>query len=404
MAFAAPEPCTLPALLARVAALQADRVALHVGADAITYAGLAARVDRAARRLWHDGGVRPGDRVAWLGLNHPGQLVLLFALARLGAMLLPVNVRLAAAEWDTLFAQTLPRLVLHDDALAEAAQALAGRHGVAAHPVSALDTAAAGPQAPDLAQPDAAALLVATSGTTGQPKAAVHTQAQLLANMRIAAQVQALTPQDLVLTVLPLFHVGGLCIQTLPALSVGATVVLHARFTPEATFDALATLRPSLTLQVPATMQALVAHPRWDAADLSCLRALWAGSSLLPAPLVGAFHARGVPVCNVYGATETGPFSIALPPSQAMARVGSCGWPAPGVEVRLHDPAQAGAGDAEAGEVWVRGPNVVRRYWPDQPAVDADGWFHTGDLARRAADGSYTIAGRARDLIISGGE
>jgi fatty-acyl-CoA synthase len=216
--------------------------------------------------------------------------------------------------------------------------------------------------------------------------------------MRIAAQMQAMAPADRVLTVLPLFHVGGLCIQTLPALACGAHVVLLPRFAPDATFDAIERHRPTLTLQVPATMKALVEHPRWPGADLSSLRAVWAGSSLIPAPLVEAFHARGLPVCNVYGSTETGPFSIALGPEHTRDKAGSCGWPAPGVEARLAD-VQGGAG-----EVLVRAPNVARRYWPDEPSCDREGWFHTGDLARQDADGSFTIVGRAKDLVISGGE
>jgi fatty-acyl-CoA synthase len=207
-----------------------------------------------------------------------------------------------------------------------------------------------------------------------------------------------MTPADTVLTVLPLFHVGGLCIQTLPALYAGARVLLQQRFHPGEALACIAADRPSLTLQVPPTMKALIAHPAWASTDLSCLRALWAGSSLLPAPLVEAFHARGVPVCNVYGATETGPVSIALPPAHAMDHVGSCGWPAPEVEARL------GPLHGDAAELLVRGPNVVRHYWPDQPACDAQGWFATGDLAQQDGDGSYRIVGRAKELIISGGE
>ena len=118
----------------------------------------------------------------------------------------------------------------------------------------------------------------------------------------------------------------------------------------------------------------------------------------MPAGLVQAFHARGLPVCNVYGATETGPFSIALAPEHARSHVGSCGWPAPGVEVQLGD-IQDGVG-----ELLIRGPNVISRYWPAQPACDGEGWFHTGDLAAQAHDGAYTVVGRAKDLIISGGE
>jgi fatty-acyl-CoA synthase len=216
--------------------------------------------------------------------------------------------------------------------------------------------------------------------------------------MRIASAVQEMTSADTVLTVLPMFHVGGLCIQTLPALYAGARVLLHPRFHPGETLAAIATGRPTLTLLVPATMKALVEHPAWASTDLSCLRAAWAGSSLLPSALLEAFHARGVPVCNVYGATETGPFSVALPPAQAMDHVGSCGWPAPGVEARL------GPAIGDAAELLLRGPNIVRRYWPALPACDEEGWFATGDLAQRDEDGSYRIVGRARELIISGGE
>jgi fatty-acyl-CoA synthase len=129
---------------------------------------------------------------------------------------------------------------------------------------------------------------------------------------------------------------------------------------------------------------------------------VWAGSSVLPAHLIDAFHKRGVPVCNVYGSTETGPFSIALPPAQARTHVGACGWPARSgalvVEVQL------AAQQDGVGELCIRAPNVAQHYWPAISTLDADGFFHTGDLARRAADGSYTVVGRAKDMLISGGE
>ena len=386
-------PATLPELLLQQARRTPAGPALRFDGVVTSYAELAAQAQAAASRLWHAWGVRPGDRVAWLGHNHPGQLVALFALARLGAVLLPLNFRLADAEWDAQLHDCRPVRLLHDAALAAPARALAARHGLPAATVDELLAAGDAPSAPVHAQPASPVLLVYTSGTTSRPKAAVHGQAHLLANMAIAAGVQRLQAADVVLTVLPMFHVGGLCIQTLPALWAGAQVLLHARFDPAATLEAIAAQRPTLTLQVPATLKALVEHPQWHETDLASLRALWAGSSLLPDALVRAFLARGVPVCNVYGATETGPFSIALPPEHAADHVGSCGWPAPGVEVQL-----------QAGELWLRGPNVVAHYWPQHPAVDAQGWFHTGDLAEQAADGSWRIVGRAKDLIISGGE
>jgi len=347
-------------------------------------------------------GVRAGDRVAWLGHNHPHQLVLLLALAQLSAMLVPLNFRLAAAEWDAVLQDCGASLLVHDAAWDTAVQALAQRHSIAC--VSAMDrdatVLAAHPAAwPDTdARADTPALLVYTSGTTGTPKGAVHTQGNLLANARIASRVQGITPDDRVLTVLPLFHVGGLCIQTLPALYAGATVWLHERFDAQATLAAIASWRPTLTLLVPATLRALIEHPQWAQTDLGSLRAVWAGSSVIAPALIDAFHARGVPVCNVYGATETGPFSIALGAAHAASHAGSCGWPAPGVEARLQDAKDG------VGELLIRGPNVVRCYWPDRPATDAEGWFHSGDLGQCEADGSWRIVGRAKDMIISGGE
>jgi fatty-acyl-CoA synthase len=392
----------LPSVLADVleghAVARPDRAALHFEGTELRYGELAHQCRRLAALLWHDWGVRPGDRVAWLGGNHPAQLMLLFALARIGAVLLPVNFRLAAAELDAVLADCRPAHLVHDAAFAEVARDLGARNRVATHPAPALQAPGGARSAPLAAEAGSPALLVYTSGTTSGPKAAVHTQGNLLSNMAIAAAGQDLSERDVVATMLPLFHVGGLCIQTLPALYMGAQVILHPRFAADAALDCFERQRPTLTLQVPATMRALIEHPRWRTADLSSLRAVWAGSSLLPRPLVEAFEARGLALCNVYGATETGPFSIALPPRHARDHPGSCGWPAPGVEARL-EGAQGGVG-----ELLIRGPNVVARYWPDQPACDAQGWFHTGDLASRAGDGSYTVMGRAKDLIISGGE
>ncbi|MEY2952347.1 MAG: hypothetical protein RLZZ401_434 [Pseudomonadota bacterium] len=397
---AAPAPrfSHLSALLAHQAQQRPQALAWRFEGQDTDYAAAWQRCRGAAHRLATDWQVRPGDRVAYLGLNHPDQLVLLFALAHLGAMLVPLNFRLAGAEWRAVLADSASRCLLHDAHWAAAATALAQADGLAAHPLHSLVPATPCPMPACAGQPGSPALLVYTSGTTGQARGAVHTQANLLANMQAAQAVQDIQPADRVLTVLPMFHVGGLCIQTLPALYAGASVLLHARFDAGTTLQALASDRPSLTLQVPATLRALLAHADWGGTDLSSLRALWAGSSLLPDDLVQAVQARGVPVCNVYGATETGPVSLALPPAQALSHLGSCGWPAPGVEARIEAPRDG------VGELWLRAPAIVQHYWPAQPTRDAKGWFHTGDLARQAVDGSFSIVGRAKDMIISGGE
>jgi fatty-acyl-CoA synthase len=238
-----------------------EALALQFEGRAFSYGRLARRTERAAARLWHPWGVRTGDRVAYLGLNHVDQITLLFALARIGAVLVPLNFRLAPAEWQAVLADCTPTCLLHDAAWADAAHSLGEAADLPVHGIDTLIATHASGDAPRAAAPYHPALLVYTSGTTGRPKGAVHTQANLLANMAAACEAQALTSADVVLTVLPLFHVGGLCIQTLPALYAGASVLLHARFDPGATLASLAQERPTLTLQVPATMKALIEHP-----------------------------------------------------------------------------------------------------------------------------------------------
>lgn len=360
---------------------------------------------RAQLQSW---GVRPGDRVAALGLGHPLQLAALLAMAELGAIWVPLNFRLAQAEWRQIIDDCQPVCLLADETWWAGAQELAQQAGLACHRLSDLGPPGDGPVLaggpnrklqPD--QSDEPVLLVYTSGTTGRPKGALHSQGNLLANARAAILAQGITPADRVLTLLPLFHVGGLCIQTLPALLAGASVLLQPKFDPRQTLDDLANAGITLTLMVPAVMKAVIDQPDFQTACWPRLRALWAGSSTLPDEWVLAWLRRGVPVCNVYGATETGPFSIALGHTHASSHLGSCGWPAQGVEARIEPLA---GGIDGVGEVWLRGPAVVRRYWPNQAALDADGWFHTGDLARMAADQSWRIVGRVKDMIISGGE
>ncbi len=399
-----PQPglCLLSSALQHAAQSRADQAALIHQGQVLSHADFADQIRR-CRSQFRQWGVRPGDRVAALAWGHPLQLAALLALSEIGAIWVPLNFRLALAEWQQVLADCQPSLLLADGDWWPRATELVQASGLPLHRLADLDAppAATDPVSdpPAHGDPDAPVLLVYTSGTTGKPKGALHTVAGLLANARAAIQAQQLGPDDRVLTLLPLFHVGGLCIQTLPALLAGASVVLHPRFDPEAAWRDLVHERITLTLMVPAVMKALIDHPAFAATPLPHLRAIWAGSSVLPDHLLQAWHQRGVPVCNVYGATETGPFSIALGPEHARTHLGACGWPAWGVEARLDHASQEGVG-----EVCLRGPAIVRRYWPDQPALDDQGWFHTGDLARIESDLSWRIVGRAKDMIISGGE
>jgi fatty-acyl-CoA synthase len=329
----------------------------------------------------------------------------------LGVVFLPLNFRLAVPELQQVMQDAQPRLLVHDSHHAGTAKALQAEGLKHTHHNTLIATAAPrGLPLPDV-DSDMPLLLVYTSGTTGVPKGAVHTQAALLANAHASAWAHDFAPGDKVLSTLPMFHVGGLCIQTLPALLAGAQVVLHPRFDPTAWLHEMTTSRPTLSLLVPATMRALFEHPRWADTSLACLRGIMTGSSTVPVAYLETLHARGVPVGQVYGTTETGPVSIVLRLPDAMARVGASGWPHPQAQVKLIDVQGQEVGSGETGEVCIRAANLMRGYWSEQGKGQGqsglglqDGWFHSGDLGQRAEDGCITIVGRSKDMIISGGE
>jgi fatty-acyl-CoA synthase len=394
--------------LSRIVAHWADhtpgRTAIHFQGADLSYAALWARISQATNALAALG-IAPGDRVAMLAYNCPEILVALLALSRLGALLVPLNWRLTVAEHRLILADCAPKLLLAEDDWRAHAEQLP----VPMQPLQVLDgPAEAAPEAGLVGSDAEDALVVYTSGTTGKPKGAVLTQAGLIWNAYNAIAAHDMGQQDHALNALPMFHVGGLNIQGLPVLVAGARVTLHRRFDPGQWLADVAAHRPTLSVLVPAMMAAIVGHPAWARADLSSLRMIHAGSMIVPDSLIQAFHARGIPVGQIYGSTETAPCAIVLLREDAERKLGSAGKPALHCEVRLVANPERTADVAEGvGEVWVRGPNVMRGYWNAPEATRAalaDGWYRTGDLARRDADGFYWIVGRSKDVIISGGE
>jgi len=378
------------------------KAALHFHGTDFTYATLWERIVTATGAL-AGAGVARGDRVAFLGYNHPDMLVLLFALSRLGAMLVPLNWRLTLAEHRTIMADCSPRLLVFEDAFADAAQSL----GTPLMPLDGLSRPGAD-QPAVYGRDEDDLMIVYTSGTTGRPRGAVLTQSALLWNGFNAIHAHDLTQSDHVLSTLPMFHVGGLNNQTLPALLAGARVTLHRRFEPGAWLADVAARRPTISLLVPATLQAVMAHPDWTRTDLSSLKMMNTGSMVVPGSLIEGFHARGIPMGQIYGATETAPIAAVLLKEDAMSRPGSAGKAALHCEVKVvADDSGAEAPVGHVGEIWVRGPNVMRCYWNDAAGTRAafhDAWFRTGDLAHRDGEGFLWVAGRSKELIISGGE
>jgi fatty-acyl-CoA synthase len=405
-------------LIERNAAFSPGKTALRFAGAALTYADFAARIAAAARALKSQLGVGRGDRVAVLAANHPDYLTLLYACARLGALLVPLNWRLALPEQVFILSHASVKALVVEQAFAAVLPPLAAALpdarivGLDFAPPSgaALDALIAAGSGDgsnphiDLSSP---LLVVYTSGTTGRPKGAVLRQEALIWNAAMSQHMHDLTAEDHVLTVLPMFHVGGLNIQTTPALQLGATVTLHPRFAPEAALQAIARDRPTLTVLVPATIQAMIEHPAWDSTELTSLRAVTTGSTQVPQPLIDAFEARGVPVLQVYGATETCPIAIYTRIGGDRFRPGSTGLPGLMCEARVVDEGGSEVAPGTAGEVLVRGPNVFFEYWGNEAATREalrEGWYRTGDIGMRDDDGYFVIHDRKKNMIISGGE
>jgi fatty-acyl-CoA synthase len=402
----------------RHACFTPQAVAIRFGGEAIRYAELARRIDAATGAL-ASFGVRAGDVVAFLGLNHPLLLELMFACARLGALVSPLNWRLAAPEHARVLADCTPRVLLAEPAYVSHVESIRAALGTA--PLVSTGAAISGWQAWDDAVragvppparlltggEDSPLLLCYTSGTTGAPKGVVLDQAALQWNAFNSAHMHDLTSSDRILTTLPLFHVGGLNNQTLPALHAGASVTLHPRFEPAATIEALENERITLTVLVPAQLTVLLEMPRWHSADFSALRMISTGSTVVSESFARRINQRGIPLAQIYGSTETCPIASYQRTADAWQKPGSAGAPALHCELRVVD---AEGNDQQAGvdgEILVRGRNVTRGYWkqPEQTAaVLRDGWYHTGDVGHFDADGFLYVVARMRDMIISGGE
>ena len=405
-------------LIARNADFTPDKTAIRFGDRALSYAVFHGRIVQTARALKSELGVGRGDRVAVLAANHSDYLVLLYACARLGAMLVTLNWRLAVPEQLYILSDSGAKVLVVDrefsGVVAQLASALPDMKvvGLDYAPDSAISfdqllSAGSGDGRNPHTDTSNPLLLVYTSGTTGRPKGAVLRQEALIWNAAMSQHAHDMTSADHVLNVLPMFHVGGLNIQTTPALQTGATVTIHPRFAPDAMLRAIAQDRPTLAVMVPAVMQAVMQHPLWQDTDLSSLKAIATGSTTVPVPLIEAYMQRGIPIVQVYGSTETGPIAIYTRVGGDLSRTSSTGLPGLYCEAKIVDNEGREVPHGSTGEVIVRGPNVLYEYWGDARATAEalrDGWYYTGDIGTRDADGYFYIQDRKKNMIISGGE
>jgi fatty-acyl-CoA synthase len=381
--------------------------------ERFTYAGLDARAVRCAR-VWREVlGVGRDDRVAILADNRVEILDAFFAAPKAGVVLVPLGTRLTPRELAGILEDAAPAAVMYGEehaATARAVQelvpglrwvALDGEYGdlVASIPD--------GPWTPERRGPEDLHCLLYTSGTTGKPKGVMIPHRQVVWNGYNTVAGWQLREDDVSPVFTPLYHAGGLAAFLVPVFTIGGTIVLHRGFDAAEVWRTIQTEGCTVILGVPTIYKLLLEDPGFASADLSRVRWLISGGAPLPCYLIEAYQRRGVVFKQGYGLTEVGVNCFAMTVEESVAHAGSIGKPLMFTEARLVDDEGQEVPAGEVGELWLRGPHVCRGYWNNPEAtaaaLDADGWFHTGDLARRDEEGFYTIAGRKKDMIISGG-
>ncbi len=396
-----------------------EKVVIRFEEAELTYAQMENRIAHLSGALSKVLGIRPGDRVSFLGQNCPEILELLFACARIGAIFVPLNSRMTTEQHCIFIENATPKCLFVDATYLDAADACQR-----AAPVESVIVFGHRPQSRDelpylddilmVAEPiacgrripiTAPVLMAYTSGTTGSPKGALLTQEALYYSALNSTGMFEMTSQDEILTVVPMYHIGGLSIQSTPAIFAGATVTIHREIDPALALRDIERYRITLLVGRPTVSRAISSHPNFETADLSSFRVHSSGSTRVPLEAMAPWFARGVPVQQLYGMTEALPPVIGVPLADARRKAGSIGKPAAHVEARIVDKNMRDLQPGERGEIALRGKCVFTEYWNNAEATAQtfrDGWFLTGDVGHVDDDGYFYVDDRIKDVVIVG--
>lgn len=345
-------------------------------------------------------GVRSGDRVAVFSANRPEILELLFACSHLGAVLVPLNWRLSRPELEAILRDCQPEVLFVDPDMADRApehHKTLNILGLRSSPAMARAFT------PQQHGPETPVAIFYTGGTTGTPKGAVLTHRSIQANAWNTIAGWGLSPDDVAPIFTPMFHTGGFNVFATPLLCLGGTVVLPGPFDPEDALEVIAEERCTVVFMVPTMYDMLRKVEGFGHEAFKGVKLMISGGAPCPRSLFEAYWKEGLPLKQGYGLTEAGPNTFGVRYEDARTRVGTVGFPLPGVRLRLVTEDGREAGPDEVGELQVTGDHLMSGYL-GRPAVFIDGWLPTGDLAYRDKDGFYFICGRSKDMFISGGE
>lgn len=385
------------------------RIAVITETEQLTYKELAEKIAAAAHYLHNERKVKKGDRIAILSQNRLEYITLLFAIAKLECIAVPLNIRLNVHELIYQLKDSGTSLLIAEETFYPMAQSIQEEIGTSLLPIELFnkldpidgpfDTGEVDEQAPYI--------ICYTSGTTGKPKGAVLTQSNMYWNALNNILALDITSKDRSIVLLPLFHIGGIGLFAYPTLFVGGTIVIPGRFDPKKAIEMIEKHQVTIVMGVPSIHQALYHSPNFTTANLSSVRWFYSGGAPCPRELIQAFFDKGFLFGQGFGLTETSPTIFMLSREDAKRKMGSIGKPAFFCEFKLVDDDGNEVKSGEVGHLLVRGPNVMKEYWNRPEATKEaiqDGWFHTGDLARVDDEGFVYIVGRKKEMIISGGE
>jgi long-chain acyl-CoA synthetase len=402
----------LAEILTDTAAKHGDRTAFKLDDVELTYSVLEASSQRIAALL-KSKGLEPGDRVGLMLPNVPYFPAIYYAILRAGGMVVPMNVLLKAREAKYYLSDSGAKFLFAWHGFAEAAEAgaeEAGAECILVTPGEFEQLVMSHEPDDGMAERagDDTAVILYTSGTTGTPKGAELTHSNLRMNCSVASKaLGSFTPDDVLLGALPLFHSFGQTCTMNCAVSLGCCVTMLPRFDPEKALEIIERDRVTVFQGVPTMYNAMLHADRADSVDASCLRVCNSGGAAIPVELIRGFEDKfGCAILEGYGLSETSPVASFNHPDRER-KPGSIGTPIEGVEMQAWDDDGNEVPQGEVGEIVIRGHNVMKGYW-DRPeateeAIDEDGWFRTGDMAKVDEDGYFFIVDRKKDLIIRGG-
>ena len=391
----------------RRARLAPDQPTLIHGEGRCTYGELAKRVRRLAHGL-SEVGVQRGDRVCWLGANHPAFLEVLFATAKLGAIMAPVNHRLDPAVITEVLMGYSPSVVVVEQSAAGVSLPLGGGSRVVVGAATGAEIEYEHLVAESADDPvdqviglDDVCMLPHTSGTTGTPKGLMLTHGNITWNVINLLSVVDFRSDDVTIAIAPFFRTGGTGVNVLPVLFAGGTVIIPEVPDPDEILRLIEEGRVTIGFGNPDLLEALTRSPGWPTADFSSVRCYITGGAPVPERLLRTYMQRGVTFLQGYGLSEAAPFVLLLDPASALRKVGSAGRPPLFVDIRTVRPDGTACEPNETGELLVSGPNVMAGYWDradaTREAIDEDGWLHTGDAARIDDEGFVWIVDRVDD-------